>query len=53
MGHVDGLLLYETVALVQLAHQQLAAAEKVHQVVLVERYARRYITVTRRNIIII
>lgn len=39
--HVDGLGAYEPVALVQLAHEQLAAAEQVHQVILVERHARR------------
>lgn len=36
-GHVERLPLDETVALVQLAHQQLATAEEVDDVVLVQR----------------
>lgn len=44
-GHVQGLPLDESITLVQFAYEELAAAEKVHQMILVDGYSLGYITV--------
>lgn len=43
-GHVEGFLLDQPVALVQLPHQQLTRAEKVDQVILVHGHSLGDIT---------